>query len=56
MRGGIKKKKNTLVKTIYQTIAVINGWDQWDLPAVLIKFIPRRLAAIRLVKGGPTKY
>ena len=56
MRGGVKKKKDTLIKAIHQTIAVINGGDQWDLPAVLIESMPRRLAAVSLVKGGPTKY
>ena len=56
MRGGIKKRKNTLIKAIYQTIAVINGWNQWDLPAILIEFMPRRLTVVRLIKGGLTKY
>ena len=50
MGEGIKARKNTLIKVIYVTIAVINGWEKWDLPAKLIVFIPRRLAVVRLVK------
>ena len=56
MGEGIKARKNTLVKVIYATMAVINGWEEWDLLAKLKAFMPRRLAAVRLVKGKQTKY
>ena len=56
MGGGVKARKNILVKAIYVTMAVINGWEEWDLPAKLIASMPRRLAAVRLVKGKQTKY
>ena len=56
MRGGVEKRKDALVEAIHHTMAEINGWDQWDLPAKLIESMPRRLAAVRLVKGLQTKY
>ena len=56
MGGDIEARKNTLIKVIYATMAVINGWEEWDLPAKLIASMPRRLAAVRLVKGKQTKY
>ena len=56
MGGGVKRRKNTLVKAIYHTMAVINGYEEWDLPARLIASMPRRLAAVKLVKGRQTKY
>ena len=56
MGGGIEARKNTLVKVIYVTMTVINGWEEWDLLAKLIASMPRRLAAVRLVKGKQTKY
>ena len=56
MSGGIKKRISTLVKAIHDTMAVINGFEQWDLPAKLIASMPQRLAAVRLVKGKQTKY
>ena len=37
-------------------MTMINRWDQWDLPAVLIEFMPWRLIAVRLIKGDLTKY
>ena len=54
--GGVEARKNTLVKVIYVTMAIINGWEEWDLPAKLIASMSRRLAAVRLVKGKQTKY
>ena len=56
MRGGVEAHKNILIKVIYVTIAIINRWEEWDLPAKLIASIPRRLAVVRLVKGKQTKY
>ena len=56
MGGGIEAHKNTLIKVIYAIMAIINGWEEWDLPAKLIASMPRRLAAVRLVKGKQTKY
>ena len=56
MGGGIEAHKNALVKAIYVTMAVINGWEEWDLPAKLIASMPRRLAAVRLIKEKQTKY
>ena len=56
MKGGIKRRKDALVEAIHHTMAEINGWEQWDLPAKLIASMPRRLAAVRLVKGKQTKY
>ena len=56
MGRGIEARKNTLVKVIHATIAVINGWEEWDLPAKLIASMPRRLVAVRLVKKKQTKY
>ena len=50
MGGGVEARKNKLVKAIYTTIAKINGWDQWDLLAKLIAFMPKRLVAIKLVQ------
>ena len=56
MGGGVEARKDTLVEAIHATMAVINGWEEWDLPAKLIASMPRRLAAVRLVKGKQTKY
>ena len=56
MGGGVDVRKNKLVKAIYTTMAKINKWDKWDLPAKLIIFILKRLAAIKLVKEKQTKY
>ena len=56
MGGGIEARKDTLIKVIHVTMTVINGWEEWDLPVKLIASIPRRLAAVRLVKGKQTKY
>ena len=56
MRGGVKKRKDALVEAIHHTMAEINMFEQWNLSAKLIASMPRRLAVVRLVKGGPTKY
>ena len=56
MGGGVEARKNALIKAIYAIMTVINGWEEWDLPAKLIASMPRRLAAVRLVKGKQTKY
>ena len=56
MGRGVDARKDKLVEAIHATIAEINGWDQWDLPAKLIASIPKRLAAVKLVKGKQTKY
>ena len=56
MGENVKARKNTLIKVIYVTMAVINGWEEWDLLAKLIASMPRRLAVIRLVKEKQTKY
>ena len=56
MGGGIEARKNTLIKVIYVIIVIINGWEEWDLPAKLIVSMLRRLAVVRLIKGKQTKY
>ena len=56
MKGGVERRKDALVEAIHHIMAEINGFDQWDLPAKLIASMPRRLAAVRLVKGRQTKY
>ena len=56
MGEGVEAHKNALIKAIYISIAIINGWKEWDLPAKLIASMPRRLAVVRLVKGKQTKY
>ena len=56
MGGGVDVRKDKLVKAIHTIMAKINGWDEWDLPAKLIAFIPKRLAAVKLVKEKQTKY
>ena len=54
MGEGVEAYKNTLIKVIYATMAVINGWEEWDLPAKLIAFMSRRLVVVRLVKEKQT--
>ena len=56
MKGGVKRQKDALVEAIHHTIAEIYGFNQWDLPAKSIVSMPRRLAAMKLVKGRQTKY
>ena len=56
MGGGVKGRKNALVKALHHTISMINREERWDLPAKLVFFMPRRLAAVKLVKGKQTKY
>ena len=56
MGGSVEARKDTLVKVIYVTMAVINGWEEWDLLVKLIASMLRRLAVVRLVKGKQTKY
>ena len=56
MGGSIKTYKNILVKVIHATITIINGWEEWDLPAKLIASMPRRLVVVRLVRGKQIKY
>ena len=56
MGGGVETRKDALVEAIHKTVAVINGWEEWDLPAKLIESMPRRLAAVKLVGGKQTKY
>ena len=41
MGGGVKERKDTLVKTLHHTMSVINGEEGWDLPAKLVFFMPR---------------
>ena len=53
---GAEARKYTLVKVIYEAMAVFNYEAQWDFPAKLIESMPRRLAAVRLTKGRQTKY
>ena len=50
MGEGVDVRKNKLVKAIHATMAKINKWDKWDLPAKLIVSMPKRLAAVKLVK------
>ena len=56
MGGGIEKGKDALAEEVHHTIAEINRFDQWDLPAKLIASIPQRLAAAKLVKEKHTRY
>ena len=56
MGGGVEAHKDALVEAIYAIMAVINGWEEWDLLAKLIASMPRRLVAVRLVKGKQIKY
>ena len=56
MGGGVERRKDTLVEAIDHTMAVINGYEEGDLPARLIACMPRRLAAVKLVKGRQSKY
>ena len=56
MGGGVEARKDTLIEVIYVIIAIINEWEEWDLPVKLIVSMPRRLVAVRLVKGKQTKY
>ena len=39
--GGVKAHKNALVKVIYITMTIINGWEEWDLLTKLIASMPR---------------
>ena len=56
MGGGVDKRKDALVEALHHTMAVINGFEGWDLPAKLILSMPKRLAAVKLVEGKQTKY
>ena len=51
MGGGVKERKDALVKALHYTMSVINGEEGWDLLTKLVFFMPRRLAAVELVKG-----
>ena len=47
---------DALEQAVHHAMTVINGFEQWDLPAKLIASMPKRLAAVRLVQGKQTKY
>ena len=41
---------SALKQALHYAMAVINGFEQWDLPAKLIASMPKRRAAVRLVE------
>ena len=49
-------KKETLKTATKTTFNQLTVDPEWDLPAILAHFMPKRLAAVKLVGGKQTKY
>ena len=55
MRGA-EARKDASEAAVHEAMAEFNEYEQWDFPAKLIESVPRRLVAVKLVKGQQTKY
>ena len=56
MRGGKDTRKYALKQAIREAFVEITADNEWDLPAILLASMPRRLAAVKLVNGRQTRY
>ena len=51
MRGNKDTHKDALKQTTQKTFNEIMNDNEWELPAILLAFMPKCLAAVKLVQG-----
>ena len=56
MRGGKDTRKDALKQAIREAFIEITADNEWDLSAILLATMPRRLAAVKLVNDKQTRY
>ena len=49
-------RKVALKRAITAAFAQLQADNEWELPAILVALMPKRLAAVKLVHGEQTKY
>ena len=56
MSGGKETRKDALKQAIREVFDEITNDNEWELPAILLASMPRRLNAVKLVQGRQTRY